>query len=1035
MQIHGLVTFYDHNARDLIVQDATGGIYADYSQDLHLKLGSRVLVTGLTAADFTNYITHAFVMELAPLPSQSVPRWFAPKPVTMKRLASGDADCEYVSVTGAVQSASALTQRNTRTIELRLESGGTSIDVSIHDDPRINIESLLDATVRIAGTSIGYFNDRTELVGVQLAAQSERQLQILRRAPVNPYALPLQRLGLILRQRQGLQIGQRAHVEGTVTHVKPGYSITIQEGSNALVIRTRQSDIPHVGARVEAVGFAAFGEYSPILQDANFRIIGAGDPIRPIATAPSAVVNGFLDSKLVSIEAVLLTTAHDASRSTLALASGKTLFSAVLDGPPPPALLRLEPGSLLRVTGTFAVDADGLGKSIRGYRVMLRSPDDVQLIRAPRWWNASRLLFAVGGLLGIVALSFTWVFFLRRRVVSQTAEIRRVIQDDAARDKELASLQEARSRVLEKINSRDTLPSVLRSVLALLGEHEAEPPRYIHLLNESNGLDPVPEACSPFAIRETASAVPLESGEIYAQAARERRTVQLDGPLPARAVPITLAEGDLAGAISVFPKLGGITPSLIERLDLAAQLAALAIDNRRLYERLTHRSLHDALTGLPNRALLDERLTAAMEGAHESGGRLAIAYVDLDKFKQVNDVYGHDTGDRYLQNVARRLRHALRDCDTLARVGGDEFIALLPAVRDKTHALEVARRLTESLSKPLRAGEGLELACSASVGIALFPEDGRTLDQLKHHADASMYEAKRSSREAVSLPGGPSVGDVVSPGELRHALDDQRLVVHYQPMFSADGAITGFEALARLRRPNGGLVSPDRFIDTAETSGIILELGETVLLEAARQAVAWELLTGHAFIMSVNVSARQLIDPRFAPTVLEICERARLRPGLLRLELTESAVVENLAVASDHFHKLRRQGVRIALDDFGTGHANFSALQRLPFDIIKIDRSFVATLGKTASALPLLRATLAFAESLQAQTVAEGIQFATQTDALIKLGCTEFQGYGLAMPMPAASVEARLDQWLAPVESLAARLLPASESTLLERIA
>jgi diguanylate cyclase (GGDEF)-like protein len=1020
VRLEAVVTFYNHDGGDLFLLDSTGGIYAEYGGPLELRVGSRVLITGATNKDYTNSVIKTKVTLIG------APQPVAATPIAIRDLVSGESDCAFISTTGVIQSGYLISEHSRQMMVLRLERDGVGVDVRVLDFSQIHIDSLLDAEVRVRGAAAGYFDDRKELSGVFVSAQTSDQIELIEKPPSSPYLLPLQPLNQILRNRVGLHIGQRTHVRGTVTYADSGHAVTIQNGPDPLFIRTRQVPMPALGSRIEAVGFAAFGNYSPILDNANFRAAGVGDAITPRALQSAAALDGTLDSKLISIDAELLSSTHDATKYTLSLSSGKTLFSALLDGPIVNSMQRVEPGSRVRITGICSVETDGLSKLIRGYRILMRSPADLAVISPPLFWKEQRLLYLVGGLLLTALLAFSWIIFLRKRVKEQTAEIRWALEQDAARSKEAAEIHEARSRVLEKINRREPLPAVLQAVTLLFDDRTPGASWCVHLVNEEGDLEAVPGACCPPLLREP-DTEPGRVPDILAHAVAHRKPFQAEWPEHGRSVPITSANGEVFGAVTYFQEHGPIPPKMVDRLDLAAQLAMLAIDNRRLYDRLTHRSQHDELTGLPNRAMLDEELTRFMTAAVASGSRLAIAYVDLDHFKDVNDTYGHKAGDYYLQSIAARLRSALREGDTLARVGGDEFIAILSDIRDRAHAFEIVERLNHSLRKPLNAGEERELSGSASIGLALFPDDGRTLDELKHFADESMYQAKRAVRASETPAVAAETPALLSVDALREAIDRGRVVVHYQPIFSAAGKLTGFEALARIRPPNGALIHPYGFIETAEKSGLIVALGELVLRKACRQAAQWQRQTGAGLIMSVNVSARQLSGSQFAERIVDLSELAGLPPHLLRLELTESAVVENLAVATEHLSRLRSAGVRIAIDDFGTGYSNFSALQRLPFDIIKIDRSFVTALGSTSSGLPLLRAIVSIAKSLNVQTVVEGVELPVHVEVLARLGCTEFQGFGLAKPMPATAVNRSLDQWLAPVANLSMRLNHSAE--------
>jgi diguanylate cyclase (GGDEF)-like protein len=551
----------------------------------------------------------------------------------------------------------------------------------------------------------------------------------------------------------------------------------------------------------------------------------------------------------------------------------------------------------------------------------------------------------------------------------------------------------------------------------------------IHMSVGCDYLELVPESCSSTDLSLRLSRVPLDArGEICARAAIGARRIVDVQPRPAYSWPVFDANRLVLGTISVFPHSTAVPDTLGEILDLTTQLVSLAINNRRLYDGLTYRSGHDSLTGLPNRVFLDEHLASSLRSAAGPPVRFAIAYIDLDEFKEVNDVYGHTTGDTFLQIAASRFRSVLRNDDLLARIGGDEFIAVLAGVADRREATRRGQRLLESLKCEFAIGDALRLPCTASIGVALFPEDGSSIDDLKRCADESMYVAKTEGKNQVracNRIGLPK--SQLSSAQLRNAINENRLLVHYQPIFLAEGGLSGFEALVRIEDPSGQLVVPDRFIDLAEKSSLIVALGHSVLRQACRQAAVWARDTRASLRMAVNVSARQFARPDFFKDVLSILSEAHLPPKLLELEITEASILKDLEGAIEQLEQLRRHGVLIAIDDFGTGYSTLSLVHRLPLDAIKIDRSFVQSLTLDG-AMHAIKAIIALASGLALQSIAEGVENARQLQTLLSLGCTAFQGYGFARPMCASSIEAQLGGWMATVPNVTHRLETAFDS-------
>ena len=432
---------------------------------------------------------------------------------------------------------------------------------------------------------------------------------------------------------------------------------------------------------------------------------------------------------------------------------------------------------------------------------------------------------------------------------------------------------------------------------------------------------------------------------------------------------------------------------LTERLDAQKRIEALAYT--------------DALTGLPNRLLLGQRVAVALRAAQRSGASFAILYIDLDRFKNINDSLGHTFGDRALMEAASRIQQTLREVDTLCRVGGDEFIAFLQEA-DALGAEIVARRILEKLAQPFVV-DAVNFSLGCSIGLAMYPADARTLDALIQCADTAMFRVKERGRGNFRFYQPQMNVDLLSRVKLDHAMRqamDQGLFrLHYQPQISlTDGRLLGVEALIRWSDAELGNVSPATFIPLAEESGFIITIGNWVLEEAVRQALVWQLAE-RPVVVSVNVSALQFQQGDFVERVAKAVGDVGLNPKLLELELTESILIKDVNETLARLHALDRLGVSLAIDDFGTGYSSLAYLKKFPISKLKIDRAFVMGLPEDEGDRAIVSATIAMARALKLAVVAEGVETAAQRDYLESLQCEAFQGYLCSPGLSAADFE------------------------------
>ena len=433
------------------------------------------------------------------------------------------------------------------------------------------------------------------------------------------------------------------------------------------------------------------------------------------------------------------------------------------------------------------------------------------------------------------------------------------------------------------------------------------------------------------------------------------------------------------------------------------------ITERRRYQSvLQHQATHDPLTGLPNRNLLQDRLEQAVQLAQRQANKVALAFVDLDNFKVINDSLGHAAGDELLIEMAHRLRQALRGIDTVARYGGDEFVLIMGEQASPDDTRHLLDRVLATVQAPLML-EGHDLRINCSIGVSVYPDDAQDLDGLLRVADVAMYHAKKTGKgqyHFYTRDLNQVVQDrFVLESALQRAIEHNELTVVYQPKTNAAGRVRGFEALVRWNSAGQGLVTPDRFIPLAEETGQILAIGEQVLYAACRTAASWPLVDGQALGIAVNLSARQLKEPGLLAMIADALAVSGLPPECLELEITESMIMGDVEHTIRVLKSIKALGVRIAVDDFGTGYSSLSYLQRLPIDTLKIDRSFVSGCDRGGKAMAIPHAIIFLGKALNLHIVAEGVETGAERDVLAACDCNEFQGYFFSRPMQLAAVD------------------------------
>jgi diguanylate cyclase (GGDEF)-like protein/PAS domain S-box-containing protein len=491
--------------------------------------------------------------------------------------------------------------------------------------------------------------------------------------------------------------------------------------------------------------------------------------------------------------------------------------------------------------------------------------------------------------------------------------------------------------------------------------------------------------------------------------------------------PIFGRLGQVLGVFTIYHQKPGEPSELELRLiQVTTDLAGLAIDSRKSEERIRYLAHYDDLTGLPNRTMFSQALSQALAKANQHSQQVALLFMDLDRFKNINDTLGHESGDRMLQEVATRVRDSVREADTVARLGGDEFVVIIENFTDHSALVKVAKKLIDRLSLPMSI-EGRDFHQTVSIGISTYPADGNDAQTLIKNADMAMYRAKENGRQSYRFysaqMGAGSLERMMLESELRRAIEQHEFVLHYQPKVNIETSeIIGVEALVRWQHPTKGLLSPLKFISLAEETGQIVAIGQWVLHSACRQLRAWQDKGLPPILIAVNLSARQFAHDDLLSDIAVALRESNLSPDMLELEITESVVMDNAGKAIRILNELKAMGVRISMDDFGTGYSSLANLKRFPLDSVKVDRSFIRDIPEEVNDAAITHAIIAMAHALKLKVIAEGVETEDQLNFLREHGCDEIQGYYFSRPLSATAFQHFFEQHYSSLHNLLYRV-------------
>jgi len=712
------VTYYRDYEKTMFVQD--GGV-AIYVQPTTTNIGAfvpgdRVRVEGATEPSFRPFV---LAKRITLLRHGSLP---AAIPADHDQLIKAEHDCMLVKVRGVVRSidleiSSAGKRYYTN---LKLNADGGIINATVDSDDRKMLTDLLDDEVEITGPVSGKFDGKMQQTGILLHVSSYANLKIIKGVDVILASLPETPMDEIIHSYHVQNTSQRLRVRGTITYYEPGSAAVLQSGTKSLWIKTQTTEPLRIGDLADATGFPDVNNGFLVLTTSEIYDTHLPHPITPQREGWQQLVSSKHLFDLVSIEGKVVTAVQGPSQDEYALVSNGYKFSAIYHHPAAsdalPAMKEMPVGATVRVTGICVLESANPFDRDVPFNILMRTPDDIVMIARPSLVNVRNLAALVSVLLLVVIAVAAWGWTLRRKVHQQTAALSLRIEAEAALERATAERERRRSRILEDINGAEPLASILEQIAELTSFR-------------------IEDACCWCEVTDGA-----RLGQ-YPQEIDHLRVMQTD---------ILARSGPPLGKLFVaFPQDAPLGVHIEHSLEVGAKLATLAIETRRLYADLRHRSEFDLLTDIHNRGSLDRLLDAQIEEARQNANIFGLIYIDLDEFKQVNDLYGHQVGDLYLQEVASRMKRQLRSHDMLARLGGDEFAALVPVVRSRAEVEEIALRLEHSFDEPY-ALDGYVLRGSASVGIALYPEDATTKDSLLSAADAAMYVAKHTKKGTAS---------------------------------------------------------------------------------------------------------------------------------------------------------------------------------------------------------------------------------------------------------------------------------------------
>jgi diguanylate cyclase (GGDEF)-like protein/PAS domain S-box-containing protein len=968
IELDAVVTYSDPEWGLLFAQDSTGAIFINVHGNIEkFPLDARIRVSGVSTEGDRGpavKLPKVLVVGTGTLP--------APKRLSVASLDAGEAESHRVVTEGILHNC----EHDWNRVCFRLYDGQKNVWVVAPEQDSPAAQRLIGAVVRATGIAGLHEDDEHRRIGAELFINTLSDLEI--QSPPSPvsFSSPPTLISNLRPSDADQRFASPIHLRGIVTW-QSSELFALRDDSGTVFVGTGKPITVQTGGTVDAIGFPSHGRFGLELADSsvNPAAVQSNAGIEPLKLTAAEVVKRSLNGSRVRLKAHLIGQSADPAEFFYQLEEGSQRFNAILlRTNATHEIVGLSRDSVLELTG-LALIRTGTKEWPGTLLILVESPNDIVMLRGYDWLTFRQRVTVFGITVACIFAALVWVIALRRTVRGQTATIRARLESELHLEKKYSRLVEGNLAAVFSWRPDGTVTDCNPAFARMLGFDSPE-----QLIGRS-GRD--------FRIDPTQQGPPF--GEL------------LEEPVSNREVSLRRDDGTtlhLLMNITPVQTAGGI---LYETTAIdVTQLRQNQAELQGAKDLAVFESLNDPLTGLPNRKLLAQTLPALLAGAQAESEIIALLYLDLDGFKLINDSLGHAVGDALLVQVAARLRSWMRQRDMLARLGGDEFMVIMRAIRSREDAVIMAESLLEDISSSFEV-KGHLVAIGASIGISVFPDDATDAEELIQQADSAMYVGRREGKNHVTCYTaeiGSQVNErLILEQLLRGAVARNEIAVHYQPEFELAGQrLTRFEALARWTHPVLGQIPPLKFIPIAEESGIIWALGAHIMQEACAEAVRWQKLMPYPIQVAVNVSSVQFRRKGFIEQVNAILQRTGLRPDLLQIEVTESIMLGGAHAVAETIDRLREMGISIAIDDFGTGYSSLSYLPTLAFDVLKIDRSFVANLESQPETEAMIRTLIGLAHNFGMRVIVEGVETQEQLAIIKALGANEVQGYLTGRP-------------------------------------